>query len=46
MPFWISNSTLFFDYIEKYPYITVPFTPLYSGIPQVINKNDSKKSIK
>jgi hypothetical protein len=41
MPFWICNATLFFNYITAYPYINVPMTPLYSGIPQTIKQNEN-----
>ena len=42
MPFWICNTTLLFDYVDKYPYIIVPMTPIYSGIPQIISNNFTK----
>lgn len=41
MPFWICNTTLFFNYVNQYPYCVVPLTPLYSGIPQVITQNNN-----
>ena len=39
MPFWICNTTLFFNYVSQYPYAIIPMTPLYSGIPQIITQN-------
>ena len=36
MPFWLCDSTLFFNYVNIYPYMSVSLTPLYSGIPQKI----------
>ncbi len=37
-PFWLCSSTLFFNYYSyEYPYIHVTLTPMYSGIPQVLN---------
>ena len=41
MPFWICNTTLFFNYISQYPYVVIPMTPLYSGVPQIITQNDN-----
>ena len=42
-PFWLCSSTMFFDYYNyQYPYIHVTLTPMYSGIPQVININGNK----
>jgi hypothetical protein len=38
MPFWICNTTLF---LEDYPHVIVPLTPLYSGLPQILTKNDT-----
>jgi len=38
MPFWICNTTLF---LEEYPHVIVPLTPLYSGLPQILTKNDT-----
>jgi len=42
-PFWICNTTLFFNYVSDspYPYAVIPMTPLYSGVPQSINQNDN-----
>lgn len=42
IPFWICNTTLMLNYVNQYPYITVPMTPLYSGIPQLIVQNNNK----
>ena len=42
MPFWICNTSLFFNYVNKYPYLDVQMTPLYSGIPQVYEQNNNK----
>lgn len=41
-PFWICNTNLMFDFNGQYPYCVVPMTPLYSGIPQTIIKNNNK----
>ena len=41
MPFWICNTALLFNYVTQYPYIVVPLTPLYSGIPQIISENNN-----
>ena len=42
-PFWISNNTLMFTYTnDSYPNIVVPFTPLYAGIGQNIEKFGNK----
>ena len=41
MPFWICNTTLFFNYISQYPYANIPMTPLYSGVPQIITQNNN-----
>ena len=38
MPFWICNTTLF---LEDYPHVIVPLTPLYSGLPQILTQNDT-----
>ena len=40
-PFWICNTTLMFNYIQQYPYVNVPMTPLYSGLSQIITKNNN-----
>ena len=41
MPFWICNTTLFFNYVTQYPYTCIPMTPLYSGVPQIITRNNN-----
>jgi hypothetical protein len=42
MPFWLCNTTLMFNYVNQYPYVHVPMTPLYSGIPQIISQNNNR----
>ena len=42
-PFWICNTTLFFNYVSEspYPFAVIPMTPLYSGVPQSITQNNN-----
>lgn len=41
VPFWICNTTLFLNERFSYDYINVPMTPLYSGIPQIIDGDNN-----
>jgi hypothetical protein len=46
LPFWVTNSTLKFDYAGyDYPPILINLTPLYSGIPTCYKVNNKSTSI-
>lgn len=45
-PFWICNTTLSHNYAGiQYPYLVVPMTPLYSGLPYIYTEPSTNNTI-